>query len=115
MPTLEVVNAAEPVSTEAALAELLAKSDVDLGDEQAVLAVLAGHGIRPWQVTLRSLGPILAEAHNIRTWSKMMRAMAARALVLIALLLGTIGLISSLASGPLAAEHGALTLLDGGW
>jgi hypothetical protein len=57
------------------IGQILADSDVDLGDEEACVEVLIARGIRPWQFS-GSLTLARVDAHNIRTSRKFLQALA---------------------------------------
>jgi hypothetical protein len=96
---------------EAQIGQILADSEVDLGDEEACVEVLIARGIRPWQFS-GSLLHARVEAHNIRTSRAILRPYINKSSeglfsLLIPSVLGPAAL-SCLASEARASEHGSL-------
>ncbi len=94
---------------EAQIGQILADSEVDLGDEGSCVEGLIARGIRPWQFG-GSLLQARIEAHNIRTLRAILRPyidkISEGLLSLLTLsVLGPAGL-SCLASEVRASEHG---------
>jgi hypothetical protein len=92
------------------IGQILADSDVDLGDEEACVEVLIARGIRPWQFG-GSLLQARIEAHNIRTLRAILRPsidkISEGPLSLLTLsVLGPAALLG-LASEARASEHGS--------